>query len=226
MFEHAISLDASSAYTEITKDTKVVALHVLMEAGLGISQPFSGGVRKPRPGHIMPFGDALFRLLEKFFIALLFSPLFKPVLLPFLPKSLREMSQAMNECRMSFDEMIEEERAKVSGKTRSNLMSALARASGQADEENDRRYGSGGLTKDEMRGNLYIFTFAGHETTANTMAYAISLLAAYPKWQNWIVEEIDTVLDKHDQGNYEEVFPRLKRCQALMVRLSRTKNIY
>jgi cytochrome P450 len=126
----------------------------------------------------------------------------------------------MHECGLYYDEIIEQ--AMVSDTTQNNLISALARASKQEDREKDGRYGSGGLTKDEMRGNLHIFTFAGHETTANTMAYAISLLAAHPQWQDWIVEELHSVFDEHDRGNYEEVFPRLKRCQALMVRLSYT----
>jgi cytochrome P450 len=69
-----------------------------------------------------------------------------------------------------------------------------------------------------MRGALYIFTFAGHETIVNTMAYAISLLAAYPKWLDEIIDEIDTVLGRHDRADYGEVFPRLKCCQALMAR--------
>jgi cytochrome P450 len=126
---------------------------------------------------------------------------------------------AKNECRTYLDEMIEEQRStKVTEKNHNNLIGALVRASRQAEEEKDRGYGSGGLTKDEIRGNLYIFTFAGHETTANAMAYAISLLAAYPKWLDWVIEEIDTVLDRHDRADYDEVFPRLKRCQALMVR--------
>jgi cytochrome P450 len=188
-----------------------------MKAGLGISQPFSGGVREPGPRHIMPFGEALFHLVENIFVAITLSPLFQPWLLIFLPKGLREVCLATNECRMYFDEMIEEQ-ANFSGEINNNLISALVRASNQADKEKDQGYGSGGMTKDEMRGNIYIFTFAGHETTANAMAYAICLLAAYPKWLDWVVEEIDTVLAKHDRADYE-VFPRLKRCQALMVRL-------
>ncbi|KAJ4411239.1 hypothetical protein N0V91_001615, partial [Didymella pomorum] len=80
------------------------------------------------------------------------------------------------------------------------------------------------LTEDEIAGNLFIFTAAGFETTSNTLSYAVTLLAAYPKWQSWIQEEIDLVLGTSglDQGeqrplqDYATVSPKLMRCKALM----------
>ena len=47
----------------------------------------------------------------------------------------------------------------------------------------------------EILGNLFQFTAAGFDTTANTMAYAIKILAIETKWQDWIIEEIDSVLN-------------------------------
>src|ERR1700712_4930554 len=63
------------------------------------------------------------------------------------------------------------------------------------------------------------FTAAGFDTTANTMAYAVTLLAADPKWQTWIFEELDQVLpvDPTAEVDYKKVFPQLTRCLALMV---------
>jgi cytochrome P450 len=76
------------------------------------------------------------------------------------------------------------------------------------------------LSDDEIAGNLYQFTLAGFDTTANTLAYAVTMLAAHPKWQDWIIEEITEVQDSLGGSNagYAEIFPRLKRCLALMVR--------
>jgi len=74
------------------------------------------------------------------------------------------------------------------------------------------------LSDDEIVGNLYQFTLAGFDTTANTLAYAVTTLAIVPKWQDWIIEEIDEVQKSigDAQSGYTEVFPRLQRCLALM----------
>jgi hypothetical protein len=81
------------------------------------------------------------------------------------------------------------------------------------------------LTEDEIAGNLFVFTAAGFDTTANTMAYAVTLLAVYPEWQAWIQVEIDTVLGGPTDRQlgepqlpaYATSFPRLVRCMAVMV---------
>jgi cytochrome P450 len=76
------------------------------------------------------------------------------------------------------------------------------------------------LNDTEALGNLLIYSIGGHETTATALAFSILLLAAYPEWQNWIGEEIRAVIQ--GQGSpemleYEKLFPRLKRCLAVMV---------
>ena len=57
-------------------------------------------------------------------------------------------------------------------------------------ENNECRWG---LTKDEMLGNLFIYNVAGHDTTANTIGYAVYLMASDPRWQAWIHEELNFV---------------------------------
>jgi hypothetical protein len=84
--------------------------------------------------------------------------------------------------------------------------------------------GSSYLTEEEIAGNLFVFTAAGFDTTANTMSYAVTLLAVYPEWQTWIQNEIDNVLGGPPAGqedeilpDYEITFPKLMRCMAVMV---------
>merc|ERR1712000_215573 len=76
----------------------------------------------------------------------------------------------------------------------------------------------GGLTDEEVYGNLFIYNLAGHDTTAATLHFALTLLAVYPQWQTWIAEEIDAVYkaDKSGLFYYEETFPKLTRVLALM----------
>jgi hypothetical protein len=219
MLKVAMTRDHGEQHTLI-RDTKVIALHVLMSAGIGISQDFNEGVRKPRPGYLLAFGDALWLLVDNTVTVLLMAPLFKAWLTPYLPARLRRISVAYRECRKYFDEMIDQERSDalhLPAPAKPNLLNALVKASREAEVDAGKGGDSGGMTLDEIRGNLFMFNFAGHETTANTMAYAIALLAANPKWQAWIAEELDHVLAEDETRDYGEVFPKLKRCQALMV---------
>lgn len=77
------------------------------------------------------------------------------------------------------------------------------------------------LSNDELYGNLFTYNLAGHETTANTLSFFIYLLAAFPKWQDWVREEVDAVYTVSADGQvnaaYEDVFPNLKRCRAFLV---------
>lgn len=79
------------------------------------------------------------------------------------------------------------------------------------------------LSNDELYGNLFTYNLAGHETTANTLSFAIYLLAAFPGWQEWVREEVDLVCGAAGGGQvrtaYEDVFPNLKRLRAFLVSL-------
>lgn len=83
----------------------------------------------------------------------------------------------------------------------------------------------GGLRDDEILGNIFIYNFAGHETTGNVLSYSIHLLITHPEVQDWIGGEIRHYLDTHKSSStwtYEELFPKLKRCLAIMVSLARS----
>ena len=79
----------------------------------------------------------------------------------------------------------------------------------------------GGLTENEIYGNMFVFNFAGHDTTAHTLAFAIVILSAHPSVQDWLSEELQYVLEdtRPKDWGYTQVFPRLKRCLAVLVGL-------
>jgi cytochrome P450 len=60
---------------------------------------------------------------------------------------------------------------------------------------------------------------SSQDTTAATLHFAITLLAVWPEWQTWIAEEVDQVRqsEQSEIWYYEQTFPRLRRCLALMV---------
>lgn len=105
-------------------------------------------------------------------------------------------------------------------KLENNLMTSLVRAS----QANVNQKGSTtgphqeGLTE-EVYGNLFVFNFAGHDATANSLAIGICLLATRPDIQDWIAEEINAVLAgvESKESSYETAFPRLPRCLAVAV---------
>ncbi|KAL9582917.1 MAG: hypothetical protein Q9212_003017 [Teloschistes hypoglaucus] len=202
-------------------DTATLALHVLTNAAFGAAYPFSEGVSKVSPGHEMTYRDSLSLCLSNI---ITFAILPKELLsLSFMPRKLQRVGQAAREFQQYMAEMLASERASTKYE-RTNLMSALVRAS---DEDADSK-ASGqdssklGLTDDEIFGNIFAYNLAGHETTANTVAFALCLLAAYPKYQDWVREEIRQVQGDYPpstvggEQSYEKIFPRLQRCLAVM----------
>ncbi|KAJ9656997.1 hypothetical protein H2198_004597 [Neophaeococcomyces mojaviensis] len=108
---------------------------------------------------------------------------------------------------------------------RNNVMSALIAASerneGATDAEKKSATKKGpALSDEEVVANLYIFTAAGFDTTTNTLAYALVLLCRHPKWQDWIIEEIDSLVPHVSNLNkleYTEIFPNAPRLLSIML---------
>ena len=206
---------------ETVPDTATIALHVLTSVGFGLSYPFHGGLRDLPDGHTMTYRDALSLCLRN---TITFSILSRKTLSrSFLPKTLRTLGLAIKEFQTYMEEMLSNQRAgvEVNEHESPNLMSALVRASEEARRaQNDSDPRRLGLSDDEIFGNIFMFNLAGHETTANTLAASLVLLAAHPECQEWLAEEIHQVLEtsKGSEGwKYEVVFPNLQRCLAVMV---------
>ena len=205
---------------ETVADTAQLGLHVLTRAAFGISYPYSTVEDNPLPGHEMSYRRALSIILRDWFLLLIFPK--KLFTMPFVSKRFIQLGKAAQEFQMYMEEMVQNEKG-LTGKNdtgATNLMSALVRASAntsQAEAEDVNRHG---LNDKEIYGNIFIYNIAGHETTANTIAASLTLLAAYPKWQDWISEEIHQSTDvslQQEAWSYETTFPSLKRCLAVMV---------
>ncbi|KAI4108460.1 MAG: hypothetical protein L6R37_001064 [Teloschistes peruensis] len=203
-------------------DTATLALHVLTNAAFGAAYPFSEGVSKVSPGHEMTYKDSLSLCLSNI-ITFAILPR-KYLSLSYMPRKLQRVGQAAREFQQYMAEMLDSERGSTKYERTTNLMSALVRAS---DEDAESKAGGQdssklGLTDDEIFGNIFAYNLAGHETTANTVAFALCLLAAYPEYQDWVREEIRQVQADYpppaagEQQSYEQIFPRLQRCLAVM----------
>lgn len=195
-------------------DTLTLALHVLTSAGFGKSYDFEGGVTVLPDGHTMSYREALRTVLNHVFLTIIVTSLALPCWI--LPKKLSEVKLAIVEFQTYMVEMVSEERLSMdrADSEKDNLMSVLVRASESEHE------GRNGLSNEEIFGNLFIYNLAGHDTTANTLAYAVTLMSMDDRWQDWIREELTEVFgveDDIEDWAYENAFPRLRRCMALMV---------
>ncbi|KAL6720095.1 hypothetical protein ACLMJK_002016 [Lecanora helva] len=212
--------DQGSAGTkETVADTATLALHVLTSVGFGLAYPFHAGVRELPKGHRMTYRDALSLCLQNIITFAIFPK--RMLKWSFLPAKLRTLGLAVKEFQLYMEEMLTHERNMAAKREHGtgNLIGSLVRAS-----EEDRKSGEQqennpaarlGLTDEEIFGNIFAFNLAGHETTANTLATAIVLLAAKPQYQTWLAKEMKAVAPIED-GKYEEAFPKLQRCLAVM----------
>ncbi|KKY33499.1 putative cytochrome p450 monooxygenase [Diaporthe ampelina] len=137
------------------------------------------------------------------------------------PKRWQKVGLAVDEFSRYMQEILEQERVATenegaigSSQRRSkSLTSALIQAS-EEDKATEGKGSAKGLSDEEVYGNMFIFNFAGQDTTANTMAYAIALMAIHPEIQEWARAEVVDVFSQNNPREYDQVFPRLKRLPA------------
>ncbi|KAK4686818.1 hypothetical protein P7C73_g3312, partial [Tremellales sp. Uapishka_1] len=91
-----------------------------------------------------------------------------------------------------------------------DLFSALVAS--QVDVENAEGQGAG-LSEEEIRGNIFIFLVAGHETTSGTLTFALAWLSIHPEIQEELYDEVQRVCGGEDPS-YKDV-SRLPLCLAV-----------
>ncbi|TLD09466.1 hypothetical protein PspLS_12014 [Pyricularia sp. CBS 133598] len=240
---------AEDRSTDTIPGLRSIAINVLSRIAYGSGKSFTVWNPSYDPKTDMSYVDAI-AISTDLLIAAAFIPAWI-MRLPVMPISLQTLAAALPKLPDLTKNMLEQERERISSssaddmttttgakKRPDTIMTTLLRLSDQAKEEaasgdNKARTADGAssvgnkayLTEPEIQGNLFVFTAAGFDTTANTMAYAVALLAAHPQWQPWIQAEIDSVAGSvtcDQQGKlqvpeYGEVFPKLIRCMAVML---------
>lgn len=247
----AATTAAAPPTTDTVPGLRAIAINVLKRVAYDRPTPYSLPDEKastPAPNAAdMSYVDAISLCTEMLLLAA-----FVPAAilrLPVMPRYVQRLGVAMARLPKLTSDMLEQERQSNSNhdestatlatqdtnaaRTPETIMRTLVRLSDEA-KTGDEKDAQGEqmdtktqfLTEDEIAGNLFIFTAAGFDTTANTLGYAVTVLAAYPQWQSWIQAEIDTVLyDQEAQAggeaprlpDYNTAYPRLVRCQAVMV---------
>jgi cytochrome P450 len=203
---------------------KKITIHVLSGAGMGASVDWhSNANEKPREGYKLTYIEACKTVIEAVAGPIILPVWFMRSWPSFLPGHafLQNLAPAMVEFPIHTKHLLDEERKRTStqsGETRSNIMSQLLKAS-----ETDGKDGKALLSEDEMMGNLFVFTSAGFDTTANTLSYALVLLCRHPQWLDWVLEEVDNVMpqDPSEPVDYVAVFPKIVRIMSVMLEVLR-----
>ncbi|GAB1197740.1 hypothetical protein APSETT444_007043 [Aspergillus pseudonomiae] len=209
------SLDKISS---VAKDTRTLSLNVLAATGFRKSYPFqsaSDSCHKEQTNSVS-YRDALQTVLDNAILLMIMPRRF--LSFSFAPESWQRLAKAAMEFKQHMVRMLDEEvQAFNEGKAGSGgLMTSFVRAMNREDAMGKANDASPrGLTTDEIFGNIFVINFAGHDTTANTLSFGLLLLAAYPSVQDWVAEELLLLADT--KGQYADLFPRLKRCRAVML---------
>lgn len=184
---------AEPGINSFAKDTRTLSLNVLAATGFRRLYPFrSSGQRLDKAG---TYRDALQTVLDNAIFLMLVPP--RLLQLPLLPRSWARIGKAAADFKRHMIRMLDEESALKTGT--GSLMTSFVRALDihQRDELlNMKSSSSGGqsqskgLSIDEIFGNIFVINFAGHDTTANTLAFSMLLLAANPDVQDWVADEL------------------------------------
>lgn len=202
---------SKQSLTTTSDDTRTLSLHVLSRAGFGKSFKFEGHDARHEASPSANYKASLQTILENCILIMALGTKFLSN--PWLPRKLRRLHEACVAFQAYMTETYDEEKKAIAEgrSTDRNLMNSLVRAS-----QDQAKVGTG-LTESEIYGNMFVFNFAGHDTTAHTFNFAIFLLAANPEVQAWIHEELREVLGTRGDWNYKNDFHRLKRCLAVML---------
>lgn len=218
----------------VAEDTKVFTLNVLAAALFSQEYPFESRKEshtKAKGGKeyrefSYQYRDSLSKILSTIIPIFVIGP--TRLKSWWTPTSWKEAGDAVFNFRDYLSKLINEERTQINrrGSHRQNqdLVSALVRACeplesdiGERHTNNDKTQKTT-LTGEEIISNLFVYAFAGNDTTAITLAHILVNLAANPQTQEWIAEEIRHYLSSQDysQWNYQN-FPKLRRCLAVVV---------
>ncbi|KAJ6101788.1 cytochrome P450 [Penicillium sp. IBT 16267x] len=208
--------EESNEISSVSRDTRTVSLNVLAATGFRKSYTFRSAHDQSGPAN---YRDSLQTILDNA-ILLMVAPR-NLLSLPFAPEAWKRLGKAAKDFKNHMVTMLNDETKALSeGKPGSgSLMTTLVRAM-DIENESTRNEMSGasskGLSIDEIFGNIFVINFAGHDTTANTLSFAMLLLSAYPEVQDRVAEELQSI-PEDTKGHYSDIFPKLNRCRAIML---------
>jgi len=197
-------------------------------AHAGFDQPveWGNGFRQvdPSSSHKFTFQETLQLFLDHVIILLTFIPFSIVKLIPF--GYFKKATEITNEWNLYLQEMVTERTRSMKetnnnegstklGITRGNdLFTNLINAV-QAKENPLNSSTLVYLHESELYANLFLFILAGHETTAGTLSYSLTLLALHPEIQEKLYQETIQVIGKNKEPTFEDL-SKLVYVQCIM----------
>lgn len=219
--------DASKPHIpSVQQDFQTVAINVLAATAFKKSYDFRGSAEVQDDSR--SYRNTLATVLDNAILIMLIP--YQYMEGRFVPKKLVRVGDAARAFKGHMINMLDEEtKALQENKTGSGgVMSSFVRAldvhAREISKSRDTKLskdGKRGLSIDEIFGNVFILNFAGYDTTANTVSFALYLLAINPEVQDWLAEEIAAITGSLEvpieAWDYHTFFPQLKRCRATLL---------
>ena len=166
---------SKGVFTSIGEDSRTATLGVLSKACFGQSIPFEGHEERLEAGTSSDLRSTLPTIMENALVILALTPrFFTNPWIP-LPAAWRKLGTACEDFKKHMTSLYNREVQALS-KTRPKgdptVMRSLVRASQGKGEDGV------GLTESEIYGTTFVFAFAGHDTTAHLLTYAVYVLLA------------------------------------------------
>ncbi|KAF8138095.1 cytochrome P450, partial [Mycena galopus ATCC 62051] len=120
------------------------------------------------------------------------------------------------------EEVAERKRSVAAGDTRADALTIMVKSNQnesskyQLDDQELVQY----ISSYSQIGNLFVLMFAGHETTANSLAVAIGYMAIHEEIQNEVVEQIISVLGPDRDPEYSD-YSKLDKVLAIFYEATR-----
>ena len=173
-----------------------LTLSIISEAGFGrqfgLARLEEGEGAQEGKGEIS-FEEAMHVVSEKLVIKLL-----APNFMYHLPiPSLRRVGEAFDVFEKTLREVMES-----SNSSKKDLISLLIRANEQQEQTTSSTKRK--LSQDEIYGDIFMFLFAGHETTAGVLGWALRYLASNPIAQEKARQEVVSLFKKREEEGEEE----------------------
>ncbi|KAL9594941.1 MAG: hypothetical protein Q9219_006747 [cf. Caloplaca sp. 3 TL-2023] len=211
-----------SGIQSVAKDTRTLSLNVLAATGFQRSYSFRSSDHL-NVSEADNYRNALQTVLDNAIFLMLVPP--RIIRLPFLPRSWTRVGKAAAAFKQYMVDMLDTETSlrDRGEKGTGSLMTSFVRALDTSQQEITAPKGiaqvSKGLTVDEIYGNIFVINFAGHDTTANTLAFSMLLLAANRDIQDWVADELRSFItsDRVEDWDYSTLFPYLKRSRAILL---------
>jgi cytochrome P450 len=220
-----------SGFTTTPDDTRTLALDVLAYVAFQKSYPFESISHAEVHGaSSLTYRDSISIILENALVIMVLPE--AAFSSSSFPRKWQQIGWAIKKFRDHMSNQAEDERRLMqsgmpgTGSLVSNLVRASDETGNKMGESSDDQ-ALKSLSKAEILGNIFVFNFAGHDTTAISLSYGMLLLVAHPEVQDWVHEELRYYVGDCDLStlNYSDVFPKLKRCLAVLVCMIRKASL-